>query len=67
MINVNDLVLWSTPIYTILIAIEFFLGYFHQHQLYTVKDTLTNIYLTILNMTCDVLMRGIAFVILLLL
>ena len=65
MLDVNQLVLWSTPIYTVLIVAEFLMGYFHQHQLYTVKDTLTNIYLTALNMLCDVLFRGIAFGVLL--
>lgn len=61
MIDVNQLVLWSTPVYTILIGLEFLVSHIHNRELYTTKDTFTNVYLTALNMICDVLLRGIAF------
>ncbi|MFK8102372.1 MAG: sterol desaturase family protein [Saprospiraceae bacterium] len=66
MVDINQLVIWSTPLYTVLIIFEIVLGHFHhQNTLYTVKDTMTNIYLTALNMICDVLLRGVAFGVLL--
>ena len=67
MLDINQLVIWSTPFYAILIVFEIILGHFHHRdELYTVKDTFTNVYLTLLNMACDVLFRGIAFGVLLL-
>jgi len=49
----------STPLYIIVIGIEILLSHLHDWKLYTVKDTITNVYLTLLNMGLDVLMRGV--------
>lgn len=55
------LILISTPIYALLIGFEFFMSYFHEHNYYNLKDTLSNVYLMLLNMGLDILVRGLAF------
>jgi len=63
------LLLVSTPLYIIIIGLEMLLsnyGHRHHHQrkTYTFKDTLTNIYLMLLNGGLDLLFRSIYLVIL---
>lgn len=55
------LLLISTPIYVILIGLEFFLSYWHDRKYYTIGDTASNVYLMLCNMGLDFLLRGIAF------
>lgn len=50
----------STPIYIVLIAAELLFSYWQHRHYYTVKDTLTNVYLSSLNMGLDILLRGFA-------
>jgi len=51
------LLLISTPLYAILIGLEMVLSALHHKHLYTVKDTLTNVYLTSLNFSLELLIR----------
>jgi sterol desaturase/sphingolipid hydroxylase (fatty acid hydroxylase superfamily) len=51
------LVLTSTPIYAIVIGIEIFFSARHHLGLYSIKGTVANVYLMLLNMGLDILMR----------
>ena len=51
------LLLISTPLYAVLIGIEMIMSAIHNKKLYTVKDTFTNVYLTILNFSLELLIR----------
>ncbi|MBP9740573.1 MAG: sterol desaturase family protein [Chitinophagaceae bacterium] len=53
------LILFSTPYYFIIIGIEIFLSNYQHKKLYTLKDTVTNIYLMLLNGGLDLLFRSI--------
>lgn len=55
----------STPIYVFLILGEIILSNWHNRNLYSVGDTVQNLYLMISNMGIDVLMRGITLFVLL--
>ena len=55
----------STPIYVLLILGEIILSNWHNRKLYSVGDTIQNLYLMIANMGLDVLMRGITLFVLL--
>lgn len=55
----------STPIYFILIGLEIFFSNRLKKDFYTTKDTVTNVYLMLLNMGLDILLRVIVFGILL--
>jgi sterol desaturase/sphingolipid hydroxylase (fatty acid hydroxylase superfamily) len=52
--------LFSTPFYAIIIGIEMFFSHIHERNFYHWKETLTNVYLTVLNMLLDLAMRAIA-------
>lgn len=51
------LILISTPIYAIVIGAEIIFSYTHHHKKYSGKGTIENIYLMLLNMGLDILMR----------
>lgn len=51
----------TTPLYTILIVGEILLSNFQHRHYYTLKDTITNLYLMILNGGLDLLSRGITW------
>ena len=51
------LLLISTPLYAVLIGLEMMMSAIHHKHLYTVKDTLTNVYLTSLNFGLELLIR----------
>ncbi len=53
------LILISTPIYLLVIGGEILLSHFQKLPTYSVKDTLQNIYLMLLNAGIDLLFRGI--------
>jgi sterol desaturase/sphingolipid hydroxylase (fatty acid hydroxylase superfamily) len=55
----------TTPAYVILIGLEILLSYIHNKRYYTVKGTLTNVYLSALNFGLDIVMRGICLAVLL--
>lgn len=49
----------SIPIYTIVIGIEILYSYWKQKKYYSTKGILSNLYLTTLNFSLDILVRGI--------
>lgn len=51
----------TTPLYTILIVGEILLSNYQHRHYYTLKDTITNLYLMILNGGLDLLSRGITW------
>src|SRR6185312_14872105 len=58
------LLLFSIPIYAILIPLEIVLSHFHEWKFYSWKETLINIYLNLVNVGVDLLLRGIALAVL---
>jgi len=53
------LILFSTPYYLIIIGIEILLSNYRHKKLYTLKDTISNVYLMLLNGGLDLLFRSI--------
>lgn len=49
----------SIPIYAIVIGIEILYSYWHEKKHYSTKGLLSNLYLTTLNFSLDILVRGI--------
>lgn len=49
----------SIPIYAVVIGIEILYSYLHHKKYYSTKGILANVYLTTLNFTLDILVRGI--------
>ncbi|MBL0334894.1 MAG: sterol desaturase family protein [Chitinophagaceae bacterium] len=54
------LILITTPVYLLVIGLEFFISQARKQQAYTVKNTLQNIYLMLLNGGLDLLFRSIS-------
>lgn len=53
------LVIFTTPYYMVLILTEVLLSNYKHLNLYSIKDTISNVYLMILNSGIDILFRGI--------
>lgn len=51
------LIIITTPIYAIVIGAEILFSFYHHKNYYSLKGTFSNIYLTILNMSLDILVR----------
>lgn len=60
-LNQEILYLWSTPLFILVIFVEMILSYRAGKARYTVKDTATNVYFALLNISLDLMMKGIAF------
>jgi sterol desaturase/sphingolipid hydroxylase (fatty acid hydroxylase superfamily) len=58
------LILFTTPLYILVISAEILLSHFHLKKYYTVKETLINVYLCLLNAGVDLLFRAIYLVVL---
>lgn len=58
------LILISTPLYIAVIGLEIILSHIHVRKYYTVKDTLMNVYLCLVNGGIDLLFRAVYVVIL---
>ena len=58
------LILFSTPLYAIVIGLEILLSHLHFKKAYTVKETLTNVYFTFINAGIDLFIRGFYLVVL---
>lgn len=54
----------SIPIYTIVIGIEILYSYLRHKKYYSVKGVLSNLYLTTLNFSLDILVRGVCLAVL---
>ena len=57
--------LFAIPIYAILIPLELLLSHFHEWKFYSWKETLMNVYLNLLNAGIDLILRGVALMVLL--
>jgi len=55
------IIITTTPLYTIVIVGEILLSNYQNRYYYTIKDTITNLYLMILNGGLDLLSRGITW------
>lgn len=49
----------SIPVYALVIGIEILYSYWHEKKYYSTKGTLSNVYLSALNFSLDILVRGI--------
>lgn len=58
------LLLFSIPIYAVLIPLEILISNFHGWRFYSWKETLINIYLNVSNAGIDLVLRGLAFAVL---
>jgi sterol desaturase/sphingolipid hydroxylase (fatty acid hydroxylase superfamily) len=58
------LILISVPIYVIVIGAELLYSYFGNRKLYSTKGILANVYLTLLNMGFDIIIRGVCLLVL---
>jgi sterol desaturase/sphingolipid hydroxylase (fatty acid hydroxylase superfamily) len=58
------LIMITTPIYIVVIGAEIIFSYFHHRNYYSVKGTLANLYLTTLNFSLDILVRGVCLFVL---
>ncbi|MBX3239600.1 MAG: sterol desaturase family protein [Chitinophagaceae bacterium] len=58
------LILISTPLYLVIIGLEIILSNYRYKKLYSVKDTVANVYMMLLNAITDILFRGIYILIL---
>ena len=57
-IRESFLIALTTPIYILVIGAEMLFSHFHNRKYYSASGTVTNIYLMLLNMGLDVLIRG---------
>lgn len=55
------IIIATTPLYSIVIVGEILLSNYHHRHFYTIKDTISNLYLMILNGGLDLLSRGITW------
>jgi sterol desaturase/sphingolipid hydroxylase (fatty acid hydroxylase superfamily) len=58
------LILISTPLYLVIIALELILSNYRHTRAYTWKDTFTNVYLMLMNGLLDLLFRGVYILVL---
>lgn len=58
------LFLITTPVYVIVIGAEILFSHYHHKNYYSVKGTLSNIYLTVLNFSLDILVLGVCLFVL---
>jgi sterol desaturase/sphingolipid hydroxylase (fatty acid hydroxylase superfamily) len=54
----------TTPIYAIVIGAEILFSYIHNKQYYTTRGTIANVYLSALNFSLDILVRGVCLLVL---
>lgn len=62
--NETLLAMFAMPVYMVLISLEILLSYWHEKHYYTVKDTITNVYLSALNFILDLLLRAFGVLVL---
>src|SRR4030095_16816024 len=60
----NIKILLNTPFFILVIAVEIFLSNYQHKKLYTVAETATNFFLSIVNGGLDLLIRGVYFIVL---
>jgi sterol desaturase/sphingolipid hydroxylase (fatty acid hydroxylase superfamily) len=57
--NENTFIAITTPLYMVVIGVEILLSHLHVKKYYSFKETLINIYLTLLNAGIDLLFRSV--------
>lgn len=58
------IVMWSIPLYSIIILVEILYAHFHHLKLYSLKGSFHNIFLSSLNALLDIVMRGVSLMVL---
>ncbi len=58
------LVFISTPVYAVVIGAEVLFSHLHRHHNYSARGTVENVYLMLMNMGLDILMRGLCLLVL---
>ena len=58
------LLLFSLPLYTVIILFEVLMSNWHMKAFYSVKETIMNVYMTLVNSTVDLVFRGVYLVVL---
>lgn len=58
------LVAVATPVYALVIGVEMLISHLNRKNLYSTKGVISNIYLMLLNMGLDMLMRGACLLVL---
>jgi sterol desaturase/sphingolipid hydroxylase (fatty acid hydroxylase superfamily) len=56
--TIGQVLIYVTPIYVLIILAEIIVSFIFEKHYYSLKDTLTNVYLTSLNFGFDLIMRG---------
>ncbi len=56
--TIGQVLLYVTPLYAVIILAEIIVSFIFEKHYYSLKDTLTNVYLTSLNFGFDLIMRG---------
>lgn len=64
LLNQETLIFASVPFFVVIILFEAIVSYRENLGLYTKKDTLTNIYFALLNISLDLVMKGFSFLVL---
>lgn len=59
-----ELIKITTPIYFVVIGLEMLMSYIHHKHYYSIKGTIENIYLSLLNAGLDILVRGVCLAVL---
>src|SRR5690348_5308763 len=60
----SSLILMAAPLYTIVIVAEIVMSRWHDQPVYSRQGVVENLLLTSLNMVIDIVMRGVALVVL---
>jgi len=55
---------FAIPLYTLVIGVEIFYSYWHEKKYYSTKGIISNIYLSALNFSLDLLIRGVGVAVL---
>ncbi len=56
------MLLFSIPLYSVLIGLEILLSHWKEYRFYSIKSTLQNVYLTLLNAGLDVALRALFYI-----
>lgn len=61
LLNQEVLYAWAAPFFIAVILLEVIFSYYHKKKNYDTKDTLTNVYFALLNISLDLVMKVISF------
>ena len=63
LLNQEVLYAWSVPFFAIVIFSEIFISYYMKRKNYAFKDTATNVYFALINISLDLLMKTYSFLV----